>query len=275
MLRIMMILALCLSPALGTAQPLPEPISPYVNDLAGLLDADDMTEVRGMLAALKSDTGIQMTVLTLDSQAPYGPNQSLESFATDLFNDWGIGDANRNDGILVLVLPDDRAMRIELGAGYDQTWNDEAGRVIDRSFLPSFRSDKYARGIKDGVSDTIATLARPFAKGQPAPKSSNDTWLIILAFLAVIGVAFRRWIRDFGAKLRRCPTCVSRGGLHISRQVNIKPSPTASGSSQKTTRCSHCDYHDRFVYPVSYRTNAGKGGFGGGRSGGGGASGRW
>jgi uncharacterized protein len=275
MLRIMMILALCLSPALGTAQPLPEPISPYVNDLAGLLDANDMTEVRGMLAALKYDTGIQMTVLTLDSQAPYGPNQSLESFATDLFNDWGIGDAKRNDGILILVLPDDRAMRIELGAGYDQTWNDEAGRVIDRSFLPSFRSDKYARGIKDGVSDTIATLARPFAKGQPAPKSSNDTWLIILAFLAVIGVAFRRWIGDFGAKLRRCPTCGRRGGLHISRQVNIRPSPTANGSSQKTTRCKNCDYHDRFVYPVSYSSSSGKNGFGGGRSGGGGASGRW
>lgn len=96
-------------------------------------------------------------------------------------------------------------MRIELGAGYDQTWNDEAGRVIDLSFLPSFRSDKYARGIKDGVSDTIATLARPFAKGQPAPKSSNDTWLIILAFLAVIGVVVSTVDRGFWCKITTMP----------------------------------------------------------------------
>ena len=57
-----------------------------------------------------------MTIITLESQAPYAPDETLEEFATNLFNNWGIGDAARNDGILVLVLPDDRAMRIELGA---------------------------------------------------------------------------------------------------------------------------------------------------------------
>ena len=65
-------------------------------------------------------------------------------------------------------------MRIELGAGYDASWNNEAGRVIDRSYLPSFRSDKYARGIKDGVAVTIALLARPYALGQPAPKTKRQ-----------------------------------------------------------------------------------------------------
>ena len=105
----------------------------------------------------------------MKSQKPYAPGETLEDFATNLFDDWGIGDATRNDGILVLVLPNDRAMRIELGAGYDASWNNEAGRLIDRSYLPSFRSDKYARGIKDGVADTIALLARPYEKG-PGPK---------------------------------------------------------------------------------------------------------
>lgn len=275
MRRFWFVLILCLLPTFGSSQPLPSPTSPYVNDLANLLEDKDWREVVDMLKALKADTGIQMTLLTLENQAPYAPNDTLEEFATNLFNDWGIGDATRNDGILVLVLPDDRAMRIELGAGYNQAWNDEAGRVIDRSFLPSFRSDQYARGIKDGISDTIATLARPFAKGQPAPKSKDGTWLTILGFIGVIAFAFRRWIGDFSARLRSCPSCGRRGGVHISRQVNIKPSPTADGSSQKTTQCNNCDYQDRAVYPVSYRSSSSKGGFGGGRSGGGGASGRW
>jgi uncharacterized protein len=166
-------------------------------------------------------------------------------------------------------------MRVELGAGYNQAWNDEAGRVIDRSFLPSFRSDQYARGIKDGISDTIATLARPFAKGQPAPKSNEGTWLTVLGFIGVIAFAFRRFIGDFSAKLRRCPSCERRGGLHISRKVNVQPSPNADGSSQKTTQCNHCDHNESILTPVRYQSPSSKGGFGGGRSGGGGASGRW
>jgi uncharacterized protein len=168
----------------STAQPYPSPISPHVNDFAQLLDAEGLAEVRGMLKSLKPDTGIQMTIITLGSQAPYAPDETLEEFATNLFNKWGIGDAARNDGILVLVLPDNRAMRIELGAGYDASWNAEAGRAIDRSYLPSFRSDKYALGIKDGVADTIALLARPYAERQPAPKSTDSPLVFIVGLFA-------------------------------------------------------------------------------------------
>jgi uncharacterized protein len=139
----------------GIAQPYPSPISPHVNDFAQLLDAEALAEVCGMLKSLKADTSIQMTIITLESQALYTHNETLEEFATNLFNNWYIEDAARNDGILVLVLPDDRAMRIELGARYDASWNDEADRAIDRSYLPSLRSDKYALGIKDGLADAI------------------------------------------------------------------------------------------------------------------------
>ena len=120
------------------AQPYPLPISPHVNDFTQLLDTEDLAEVSNILKSLKADTGIQMTIITLESQAPYAPDETLEEFATNLFNDSGIGDATRNDGMLVLVLTDDRAMRIELGAGYDASWNNEAGRVIDHSCLPFF-----------------------------------------------------------------------------------------------------------------------------------------
>ena len=128
----------------------------------------------------------------MKSQKPYAPGETLEDFATNLFDDWGIGDATRNDGILVLVLPNDRAMRIELGAGYDASWNNEAGRLIDRSYLPSFRSDKYARGIKDGVADTIALLARPYEKGHPATKSNNSPLVFIVGLFAAVVFTFRR-----------------------------------------------------------------------------------
>ncbi|MDB4197394.1 TPM domain-containing protein [Ascidiaceihabitans sp.] len=257
------------------AQPYPSPISPHVNDFVQLLDTEDLAEVRGMLKSLKADTGIQMTVVTLESQAPYAPDETLEEFAANLFNDWGIGDATRNDGILVLVLPDDRAMRIELGAGYDASWNNEAGRVIDRSYLPSFRSDKYALGIKDGVADTIALLARPYAKGQPAPKSNNSPLVFIVGLFAAVAFTFRRWLGDRATKLRKCPSCMHRGALRIRQKTTRNASSTAEGSGRKTLHCTRCDHSESSNYVISRRSDSKNRGFDVGRSSGGGSSGRW
>ena len=286
MFRLLMVLLICLSPALGFAQTFPQRASNDINDLANVLNDDDRAEVREMLRGLKSDTGIEMTVLTIENQAPYAPNQTMEEFATAIFNHWEIGDASRNAGILVLVLPGDRAMRIELGSGYDKSWDDVAGRVIDRSFLPSFRSDKYARGIKDGISDTINTLARAFAKGQPAPKPTKEFPYGFFIFLTAAVVIFRRKIAQIFIKFRRCPNCRKRGGLWISHQVKTNPSPNFDGTDEKTTSCDFCDYRDRMEYPVRYSQTSsrrnrsggssfGGGSFGGGRSSGGGSSGRW
>jgi uncharacterized protein len=280
MLRALLVLLICLFPALGFAQTLPQPISTEVNDLADVLTVQDRSEVREMLRALKTDTGIQMTVLTLESQTPYAPEQSLESFATAVFNNWGVGDSERNDGILVLVLPNDRAMRIELGSGYDKSWDDVAGRVIDRSFLPSFRSDKYARGIKDGVSDTINTLARPFAKGAPAPEATKQPPFGFFVFLTAIGLFVISRFNKFALRFRLCPNCQERGSLRLSREVLLSPSPMANGSGRKTTYCKQCGYEDHEIYIIPYKDpsrnrSSGGGGFGGGRSSGGGASGRW
>ena len=106
-----------------------------------------------------------MTVVTLHSQTPFAPNMSMEAFATGLFNHWGVGNAQRNDGIMVLVLPNDRAMRIELGAGYGQDWNGHAARIVQRDFLPAFRQDAYTRGIMIGSASTIQEIAIPFSEG--------------------------------------------------------------------------------------------------------------
>ena len=275
MRHFLFVMIVCLFPMASIAQPYPSPISPHVNDFAQLLGTEDLAEVSGMLKSLKADTGIQMTIITLESQTPYAPDETLEEFATNLFNDWGIGDATRNDGILVLVLPDDRAMRIELGAGYDASWNNEAGRVIDRSYLPSFRSDKYARGIKDGVADTIALLARPYAKGQSAPKSNDSPLVFIVGLFAAVAFTFRRWLGDMATKLRKCPSCMHRGALRIRRKTTRNASSSAEGSGRKTLHCIRCDHSESSNYVINRRTGSKNRGFGGGRSSGGGASGRW
>jgi uncharacterized protein len=63
---------------------------------------------------------------------------TLEAFATALFNHWGVGKAETNDGVMILVFRDDRAMRLELGAAYGRDWDRVAQDVVERNFLNAF-----------------------------------------------------------------------------------------------------------------------------------------
>ncbi|MEY8842814.1 YgcG family protein, partial [Cribrihabitans sp. XS_ASV171] len=94
----------------------------YVNDYAGLLSSEAEARVRQDLKDLYARAGIEMTVLTIENMGAYGHQGAIEPFATGLFNAWGIGNAARNDGVLVLVARYDREMRIEIGSGYAQHW---------------------------------------------------------------------------------------------------------------------------------------------------------
>ena len=114
----------------------------YVNDYANLLSTNAENNIRQQLIDLYGRNGIEMTVLTIDRRSDYQYFGTNEAFATQVFNTWGIGNAERNDGVLVLVSRYDREMRIELGLGYGNRLNGAAQAVIDDDFLPYFREDK-------------------------------------------------------------------------------------------------------------------------------------
>lgn len=259
------------------AQVYPDYDRTTITDHADLLTDDQENAMDARLAGLRRDTGIEFAVLTLRSQAPYAASQSLEDFATGLFNHWGIGDASRNDGILVLILSEDRAMRIELGAGYARDWDRVSQNVINRSFLPGFESGDYATGISDGVEDVIASIALPFSEGSDAPASDGDytPWMVFVAVMGALLISGRQFVGDILTRFQRCPNCGSRS-LSRVRKTLRKPTRTSEGSGEVTTRCSQCTYRDVRSFTVSrISSSSSRGGFGGGRSGGGGASGRW
>ncbi|MEO1312537.1 MAG: TPM domain-containing protein [Pseudomonadota bacterium] len=130
----------------------------YVNDYANLLSPEAEFRIRDKLTRVYDGTGVEMTVLTIAQRSDYGFDGTNEAFATALFNDWGIGDADRNDGVLVLVSRLDREMRIELGSGYGSGYNRAMQVVIDDYFLPHFRRDAYEWGIEQGVDETVRAL---------------------------------------------------------------------------------------------------------------------
>ena len=83
---------------------------------------------------------------------------SIEAFSTTLFNLWGIGDAARNNGVLIVMAVGDRDVRIELGAGYDSSYDARMQAVIDDHMLPHFREGHYSRGLYRGSRALVADL---------------------------------------------------------------------------------------------------------------------
>jgi uncharacterized protein len=137
----------------------PEPDDLLVNDYAGLLTAEDTSNIQSLFRTLKEETGIEAVVVTIGSIRDYGTEDStIESFATNLFNTWGIGDKEKNNGVLILVAVNDRKMRIELGSGYKSFWDIRMKEVIEEEMVPSFQRDDYSRGIYKGARAMIEKL---------------------------------------------------------------------------------------------------------------------
>lgn len=282
-IRLLLALPVLWLATLASAQELPAPLSPYVSDYAGLLTAEQDEALTKKLKALRSDDGVEMAVVIMNSMSAYSTGESLEAFATRLFNTWGIGDKARNDGILLLVLKDDRVTRIELGKSYGNDWNGTAARILDRNVLPHFKNGEYNRGLSEGTKEIIDTIALPHKAGSPAPAPSRD-WVgfiimsvMVLVFAVVfIPLLFGRFLRDGYTRMSRCPNCGQRT-LDVTRETTLKAVKGTKGQKQRTKRCRNCDYHDTQIWAYSAATasSSSSSSFGGGSSGGGGASGSW
>ncbi len=279
-------LLLCLLPLAALADPYPGHDSLEVTDLAGVIDADGKARIAEALATLRTETGVEATVLTIASRADYDASDSLESFATGLFNDWGIGNKERNDGILILVVANDREMRIELGAGYGPQYDIPAQDIINAVMLPAFRAGDLSTGIEAGTNAVIDHIAlrhagldpRAGATALPEPGTGDSFpggWIALLFGGAFAALVARGPLGRLLARLRACPKCGHRG-LSVTDRVETAATQYQPGQGMRLIRCPECDWHSEKPYRISTKSKDGSGGsFGGGRSSGGGASGRW
>lgn len=209
---VVLVLLLALTTRAGAQSAYPPRSDPAVNDFAGVIAAADRAELQELRQALLDTRGVELVVATIDAVNSYDlPDQSLEAFATGLFNAWGIGDRTRNDGVLLLVAVHDRRVRIEMGSGYAAGYNDAMRQVIERDMLPHFRAGKLSQGIVAGARGIQTALASP-------PNVSVGTglagWLGLrglaaaaaaaLLVIAAVSFAARRRARS---RSERCPAC--------------------------------------------------------------------
>ena len=216
----LVLLALCMlaMAAPATAQTFPE-LSGQVVDQADLLDPGQEAALTARLQALEQQSGRQMVVATVASLE----GLEIEDYGVRLGRQWAIGDEQEDDGVILLVAPNERKVRIETGYGAEGVLPDiMAGRIIRDTILPRFKAGDMAGGIVAGADAIIAHLRLPPEEAQAriqeagAAEARRDDSVnpfpvifMVVIFFVVIGLI----ARATGGRKYRGKSGKKRGGL--------------------------------------------------------------
>src|SRR5574337_11739 len=262
------LLVLCLfSGSASAGISIPTPVG-WVSDYAGLLDASTKNRLEQLLTEVNQEAGVEIAVVTI----PALGGQSVEEAAVELFAAWGIGKKGKDEGVLLLVAPKERKLRIEVGYGLEGTIPDGlAGEIIRDTITPRFREGRFAEGIEAGIARIVESIVRQKQIQIPAPESPRLR-------TTAPGQETRRW------RLSSQATPVLLFLLLLIGLIAISMAGERSFGRRRDPR----RFRNRFIwFPVGpYGGSSsgggfgssdfgGFGGFGGGSSGGGGASGSW
>src|SRR4051794_40633522 len=175
-----------------------------VVDQANIISADTKRALEARSEELESKSGIQLVVATVHSLE----SREIEPYANELFRTWRLGEKNKNNGVLLLVAPNERRVRIEVGYGLEGTLTDALGKVIiTNAITPRFKAGDFSDGITRGVDDIITVLTTDASEWEkrPAlridnypPEQPLDIWILVLvAFVIIAGMIISptfRWI---------------------------------------------------------------------------------
>ena len=177
---------LLLAGAVGAEVAIPPPAR--VTDLTGTLPAARQQALRDQLEAFEKRKGSQVAVLLVPSTQP----EVIEQYALRVAEQWKVGRKGIDDGALLVVAKDDRALRIEVGYGLEGALNDAtAKRIIDEIVVPKFRDGDFAGGVEAGVDRILAVIDGEPLPAKAAKKSvgnlgGNLESLFIVGFILVV-----------------------------------------------------------------------------------------
>lgn len=219
----------------------------WVADWAKVIPDDEERALAGMLESYAKRTGHQIIVGTLDNLQ----GRPIEAWGKSIGNSWGIGRAGYDDGVVILVAPRERAMRIEVGEGLTKTLTTEVtDDIVERQMKPAFRSGQYGVGMNAAAFETMkiidqggVNLTSGFA-GYYQDLTRRLTPQAILLILGDVVIAALLLIARRATHYRRhCPYCALGGhcdyhpygyGHDHHRHSGSEPSSHPSASSGGT-----------------------------------------
>jgi len=253
-------------------------------DAAHLLPADLAASLSAELAAHEARTGNQVVLLTLPSLE----GEPLEEFSHRVATAWQLGRKGTDNGVLMLVVPGERKIRIEVGYGLEGTLTDaKSSRIIRDEMAPRFRAGDFPGGIAAGVKAVLGTIEGTYRPPERAPVQTGraQSALGMLFIAVVVGIltaaiaGHRLKGGSLGSVMAFVLTLSSGFLLAIVAAVIVLIVALALGSATGSGRRSYGGFGG--WGGGSFGGFSGGGGFGGGFSGGGGsfggggASGSW
>jgi uncharacterized protein len=176
--------------ALAFALNLPT-LSGRIVDQANVIPAETRSTLEPKLVDLETKSGIQLVVATVLSLE----GQEIEPYANALFRSWKLGEKTKNNGVLLLVAPNERRVRIEVGYGLEGTLTDALTKVIiTNAVAPRFKTGDFGGGISRGVDDIITVLTTDASEWQKRPSLRLDNqetrdplnWLIVAGLIGLV-----------------------------------------------------------------------------------------
>ncbi|MBV9636747.1 MAG: TPM domain-containing protein [Methylobacteriaceae bacterium] len=235
------------------------PLSGRVVDAADVIPAATRATLDQKLKDLEDKSGIQLVVATVKSL----DGADIETYANELFRTWKLGEKVKNNGVLLLVAPTERKVRIEVGYGLEGTLTDAISKlIIVNAIAPRFKAGDYGGGIERGVEDIVTTLSADSGEWEKRPQLRAEdhsllqnfiTPLILIPIFLFVFFSIRRNLATPGAR-----QLARRGNSTVFIPVSTPWGSSTWGGSSSGSFSSGGDFSG-----------------GGGSSGGGGASGSW
>jgi uncharacterized protein len=219
------------------AIPLPSKPTQYVTDNAGVLPADKAERLEQKLKAFEQQTSDQVLVF-IDKKVPDGT--TLEEMSAQAIRDWGVGQAKKDNGVILFVFTDERKMRIEVGYGLEGSLTDAKSKLITSTIMkPRLQAGDYPGAVEHGVEAILNTIGAESYKGsghsvaEANAAAQPSTIPVFLFFLGFLGFVIALSV----AKRRRW----SSSGTGVSYGSDFS-SPSSSDWSSSSDSSSSSDF---------------------------------
>ncbi|MCL5071619.1 MAG: TPM domain-containing protein [Actinobacteria bacterium] len=132
-----------------------------VNDFSGIFSPSEIKKMTSLIEKLEKSTSAEIAVVSLDSME----GKTIEKYANELFNEWGIGKENIHNGILFLINTDESKYRIEVGLGLEELLTEDfINGLFSKYIVPYFRMKKFGKGVYLVLSEIYAKIYRKYKK---------------------------------------------------------------------------------------------------------------
>ena len=176
-----------------------QPIN-YLSDFSGVIPDADEPKINSMIRQYKKKTGVEIAVVIIPT---LGEEVNIDDYAQLLFDHWGIGEKDINNGVLILITTEDGMMRIQSGYGLEEILTDAGSRDIeDEIMIPQLTNKKWEAGIINGITAIITKFGSgPIESTKNAYKVKHEkereddrNLMIAVLFLIVIFFGWQMWV---------------------------------------------------------------------------------